>query len=435
MKQKQKYDTSVVFLYGIGKENLLPHDLRKQIPDSTIYNWRNADYSKYIGHEFRYYFEDAFDKAELLIENEQLSKTIMGFDKLWDILSGSLHSYVKKAGKDKEMKKKILNAIKFMEENIGLEKTLTLLGLSRTLYQQWILETRFACSDSFTSLCVKRHPHQLALKEVEKIKQMLSDPDYDHWPIVSIASLALRNKNVIACLYSWYKYAHLFGITKKLVKKDKKRIGLVSTIPNAYLHVDSTHYQLNDEQKVWISFVMDNYSKRILGFAVAERNNFKIVKLALTKALEVIMTHPDQQHSFLVTDGGKENHNNEIDQFIEDLIGHKLSKIRALKDIQFSNSPVEAIHKTMKGRYLQKRQFESIDAIVKFLDWAVMDYNILRPHNKHKPRTPDEVYFNRPLDFDIRKRVKDAIKKRVEINKCSNCKDCAGFCERKLLLD
>jgi len=60
---KNKYDTSVVFLYAVGKENLLPAEFRKQIPYSTISSWRKADYSRYMGHEFRYFFDDAFDKA------------------------------------------------------------------------------------------------------------------------------------------------------------------------------------------------------------------------------------------------------------------------------------------------------------------------------------------------------------------------------------
>ena len=46
-----------------------------------------------------------------------------------------------------------------------------------------LLETRFDCQDSFISLCSKRHPHQLALKEVRKMKKMLTSPDYDHWPL------------------------------------------------------------------------------------------------------------------------------------------------------------------------------------------------------------------------------------------------------------
>ena len=142
------------------------------------------------------------------------------------------------------------------------------------------------------------------------------------------------------------------------------------------------------------------------------------------------MKHPDQKHSFMVTDGGKENHNKNIDEFISKLSKHKITKIRALKDIRFSNSPVEAVHRTMKGRYLRNRKFESIKALENYLKWAVNDYNKVRPHYKHRPRTPEEVYFNTALGFDIRKRVKAAIKERVKNNKCANCQQCGKCCTK-----
>ncbi len=62
---KNKYDSSIVFLYATGNEHLLPEEFRKQIPYTTIFGWRRTDYDKYLGHEFRYFFDDAFENAEL----------------------------------------------------------------------------------------------------------------------------------------------------------------------------------------------------------------------------------------------------------------------------------------------------------------------------------------------------------------------------------
>ena len=45
------------------------------------------------------------------------------------------------------------------------------------------------------------------------------------------------------------------------------------------------------------------------------------------------------------------------------------------------------------------------------------------------PRTPYEVYFDIPLDFDVRTRVKGAIKQRVSNNKCAGCKQCTMGCK------
>lgn len=421
---KNKYDTSVVFLYAIGKEHLLPKEFRSKIPYTTISNWRKTDYSKYIGHEFRYFFDEAFDKAEISFKYKRIKGLTSGLARSWVTLSPLIKPIIKSAAREKDMQKKILESIGFLKNHLGLEQTLKLIGISHNLYRQWMLEARFNCFDSFTSLCVKRYPHQLELKEVEKIKNMLRTPEFDHWPIVSIAGICLRNEKIIASLFTWYKYANIFGISKKLVKKDHKTIGLVANYPNEYLHVDTTYYPLIDGKNICITFVMDNYSKMILGFEVAESLSFAVVKQALARALEVIMKHPDQQHSYLVADGGRENHNKNIDEFIAKLSGHKITKIRALKDIRFSNSPVEAVHRTIKGRYLRNRKFESVEAIFKYLEWAVYDYNMIRPHYKHRPRTPNEVYFNIQLGFNIRKRVEKAMKARVENNKCAKCTDC-----------
>lgn len=62
---KKKYDSSVVFLYATGNENLLPEDFRKKIPYSTISTWRKTNFENYIGHEFRYLFTDALPFARI----------------------------------------------------------------------------------------------------------------------------------------------------------------------------------------------------------------------------------------------------------------------------------------------------------------------------------------------------------------------------------
>lgn len=428
---KNKYDSSVVFLYATGREHLMPLAFRQQIPYSTICSWRQTDYTEYLGHEFRNFFEDSFTATELKYQVYHLKKTVKSIMRSWVALSHLIMPLIKNAGEDKQHQKQVLRAINFLRERFGLEKALKYMGISKTMYYQWELEARFECFDSYTQLCVKRHPHQLQLNEIQKIKKLLTDTQTDHWPICSIAGNALRKKQLVASLFSWYKYAKLWGVQKRPAKKQRKKVGLMAQYPNEYLHVDTTFYTLIDDRKVCISFVIDNFSKMILGYHVAGSNSFELVRHSMTKALKVIAKHPSQKkHSYMVTDGGKENHNKFIDAFISKLSKHKVTKIRALKDIRFSNSPVEAVHRTIKGRYLRNRKFESIKALDNYLKWAVEDYNMVRPHYKHRPRTPYEVYMDIPLDFDVRKRVKSAIKKRVKANKCTACLQCTGVCNQ-----
>jgi hypothetical protein len=133
-----------------------------------------------------------------------------------------------------------------------------------------------------------------------------------------------------------------------------------------------------------------------------------LIRTAITNSLIPIIEQQREDHSFLVSDGGKENNNKQIDQFVSEISEHKLTKIVALKDIQFSNSPVEAIHKIIKGRYIKNKRFESIEGLKRFLDDAVRDYNYQRPHYKHFPKTPSEVYFGTDLKLDIKKQASKA---------------------------
>jgi transposase InsO family protein len=182
---------------------------------------------------------------------------------------------------------------------------------------------------------------------------------------------------------------------------------------------------MTDSKTVYITFVLDNYSKMILGFAVAEKLSFALVKRALKSSLQTIYKQTSRSQSYLVTDGGRENHNSQIDKFLDSLAGNRMIKVRAIKDIQFSNNPVEAIHKIMKGRYLRNRRFPSISKLEQFLKWAVHDYNSVRPHTRHWPRTPEEVYFQKPLNFDPHLRIREGQKRRIKEHLTRCCEKCS----------
>lgn len=192
--------------------------------------------------------------------------------------------------------------------------------------------------------------------------------------------------------------------------------GLIAEKSNQYFHIDTTYYHISEGRKVCITFIMDNYSKMILGFAVNEKLCFDLIKGAFTNALSTVLSHKDINKSYLVCDGGKENNNKQIEGFISEITLPKLTKLIALKDIPFSNSPIEAIHKIMKGRYIRNRKFQTTEGLIKFLSEAVYDYNYLRPHYKHFPSTLSEAYFGNNISFNIAKRLSKAMSKRIKNN-------------------
>ena len=422
--KKKKYDTSVVMFYLLGKEHLLPDKFRKSIPYSTISTWRKNSLDDYMGSEYRFLFESKWDVIQFKKENKKLRSILQDIIKCYLLFRGEIQQIIQVNKRNKLFQSKVVSAINILKSKIGLPLALKIFSLSKTQYYEWSIIKENNCSHSFSSLCVKRYPRQLHEDEVARIKRLLSSPKYLHWPIVSIAAQGLRKGNVVVSLYTWYKYARLFNIHHEAFQKEKKLKGLIAHKPNEYLHIDTTYYYISEGKKACITFVMDNYSKMILGYAVDERLSFTLIKTAINNALTTIQKNDKGEQSFLVTDGGKENNNKQVEQFISEITGYKLIKIRALKDIQFSNSPIEAVHRIMKGRYIRNRKFETIEGLNNFLNKAVYDYNYLRPHYKHWPKTPSEAYHEVNLKFDVQKRIVKSMNKRVKSNLSTACNVC-----------
>jgi putative transposase len=92
----------------------------------------------------------------------------------------------------------------------------------------------------------------------------------------------------------------------------------------------------------------------------------------------------------LIVDGGPENNNTTVDEFINDP-AISVRKIIAGRDIHFSNSMVEAVNKLVKYRHLFLHDIPDIHALVTHLSEFIPIYNEVRPHISLKGLTPFEV--------------------------------------------
>ncbi|WP_121354826.1 hypothetical protein [Flavisolibacter nicotianae] len=132
--KKRKYDTSVVMLYLLGKERLLPHSFRKQIPFSTISSWRKVDYTSYLGHEYRFIFEDRWDVLVLQEQVTTLKRLLSVVLKAWLPFRVEMQSFIDNAKNDRSMQRKIVSAVELLAKAYNLKTILQLLGLNPTQY-------------------------------------------------------------------------------------------------------------------------------------------------------------------------------------------------------------------------------------------------------------------------------------------------------------
>ncbi len=154
-------------------------------------------------------------------------------------------------------------------------------------------------------MCQKRHPNQLLPNEVKVIKQYLFDERFINWSTLYVYYQALRDGMLFMDIGTWYKYANRLGIRRKFFKPSKNnKVGIRATGPMQMLHMDVTIFRPLDQTKAYIYFIVDNFSRAILGWQCSLEYSSSI---ALDLLKTVINDYNIRSSAQLITDGGPEN--------------------------------------------------------------------------------------------------------------------------------
>nr|WP_299207515.1 integrase core domain-containing protein [uncultured Brumimicrobium sp.] len=221
---------------------------------------------------------------------------------------------------------------------------------------------------------------------------------------------------------TFYKYTNLLSLKRKWRKSSEENYNpIITTKPNEFIHIDTTFWSLPNGIKAAIILVCDNFSKAILGWNVSLKKDGENAKAALQNAVESIQKqYPDLQTASLITDGGGENHNMLVEDFLTNIEAPEIIKLLALKEVKFSNSAVEAVNKIIK-RYLRKKLPDTLDQLIQCLKEIINDYNTIRPHGSLLGLTPMECYTSESINLDFKQQKLEAKKNRIQQNQSVNC--------------
>jgi putative transposase len=362
--------------------------------------------------------------------NESLKtlRAIYRINKTLKDIIGTGKEYVAKL---KEHKYQVVDAIQRAKKTISINRAIKLMGISRSTYRIWAMEHYFKCGQSITQLCNNSYPQQLTVNEIHKMHRLLSNVNYLHWPIISVAYYGMKKSLLKAHPNTWYKYARLMKIKRMRQRKVKPKyeVGVRAEAPNEKWHADITELRTADGKKCYIYLVVDNYSRYITSWRVSHKicaktriDTFKetMINAGLKPCLNLITE--------LIVDGGTENNNKSVEAFIEN---KPLKKSIAGKDILKSNSMVEAINKVLKYNYLFPRNIQNKTQLIKVMKNVVIpDYNDKRPHGSLHGLTPLEAYGKRKVNFKkIREKMKEAYVQRIEFNRTHSCLGCPFGCK------
>jgi transposase InsO family protein len=206
------------------------------------------------------------------------------------------------------------------------------------------------------------------------------------------------------------------------IHPDAPTEGIRAERPNQLWHIDTTVIRLLNHTKVYLHAVLDNFSRRVLAWTIADRfdpgNALAVLVLAGRQSLEPLGTPT------VMADAGVENRNRAVDQLIASGV---LTRVLAQTEIHYSNSLIEAWWRCLKHQWLFMHELTTLSQVRALVEFYVREHNTKIPHSAFKGQTPDEMYFGTGAEVPDRlaQAKRAARTARLAENRAARCDVCA----------
>ena len=169
---------------------------------------------------------------------------------------------------DSKNKRSLLRAIDRARAALPLRSVLRMIRLSPSRYHNWNRTQQCQLDDR--SSCPQLSPHQLTAAEVETVHELVTSDEYRHVPTGILALLAQRIGKVFASASTWYRLVrdNKWRRPRQRVHPAGPKVGIRASRPNEIWHIDTTLIRLLDGSRADLHAVIDNFSRRILGWKV-----------------------------------------------------------------------------------------------------------------------------------------------------------------------
>lgn len=174
--------------------------------------------------------------------------------------------------------------------------------------------------------------------------------------------------------------------------------GMILWDKNQLWQSDITYYRVG-ESFYYAVFIIDVYTRVILGYCVSDslhaKANLVALKMAIQNAGGIIrglVHHSDRGSQYVSTD------------YISLLTAHGIHISMGLKGQE--NAYAERINGTIKNEYLIYREITTLAGLKRQTAQAVEHYNAKRPHNSLKGRVSPKQFEENILNLSCQKRPK-----------------------------
>ncbi|MDA0686931.1 MAG: DDE-type integrase/transposase/recombinase [Bacteroidetes bacterium] len=419
-----KYPLELMLAVSTRKEKeFYPEEFLRTIPRSTLSLWRSKP-----PHFFIQQFENPENVAAVQRLLNRDSHEVEMRKRITDSYFKFLQ-FIKKQMGDKDYlnflssnKREFIKVVDSLDGAISQNIFLEAAGISKNRYWTWQVEEKVKCSSSYDSVCIRRRPHKTALAEVRAIRRIARNGGPNKY---AIWANAIKQGKIAVGKQTFYTYTKDILTEKQRPKKQVPRVKVRATAVNQIWHADISVIRCLNGKKYYLYCVIDNYSRAILAWRLANKIRKEISFRVLKKA-HAIAT-PEKLN--YMTDGGSENRGILLPNFW----GIRFNVVHwvAGKNGHPSNSMIERVFHTLKNEYkrvLEAQNSTHLKTVVHEVIEAYMD----RPHSAHGVYSPREVLMNQTGWFDQKTTLELAYKKRLMSNRkasCKNCQNCSCLSE------
>lgn len=315
------YHSNLKLCFSLGIERqILPNYFLKSIPTSTSHSWKTKNITEYYGSEYDDILSVHIEDLKIISDQRvaQSRKLFISFCRFYLTL---MHLIGKQNFNNilRKNRQKVVPMVEYLISSVGIShKTLVLklLNISPKQLSRWKTMEHYSCSKSLIVLCYKRIPRQISSFEIGIMKNLMSDKTMAYWSSASVWGFAVKHKMTSMSRSTWYLYCKLLQLnrTRKRYKKVNKRISIRASFPNQIWHMDVSVYKTLDGVKYYIYSVIDNFSRKILAFDFSTELSGKIRIKSLKTAVDSLDKKLDIE---LIVDGGSENNNGTVSDFIK----------------------------------------------------------------------------------------------------------------------
>lgn len=276
--------------------------------------------------------------------------------------------------------------MKDRNKNTSLARVCRVLGVTRQAYYQhwWHNETLTIEKELVLKYVVQMrtdHRHMGTRKLYEMMQPFLlehqikmgRDALFDL--LASHRLLVKRYKRRISTTDSFHMYRKFPNLIK----------GFVPSAPNRLWVSDITYWKINDKF-LYISFITDAYSKKILGYNLADN----LLAIETVKALEMALAGADNVE-FLChhSDRGLQYCSNE---YVILLDQHEIKISMTESSDPRDNAIAERLNGIIKNEYLSSYSVDDLEQGKQVLDFVINLYNDERPHMSLGNLTPNLIH-------------------------------------------